>query len=96
MGVPVVTLRGKRHAGRMVASALTALGRPEWIAETLDDYVALAAELADDLDALAATRSTLREQMADSPLCDGPTFTRELEAAYRELWRRWCLATERR
>ena len=44
MGVPVVTLRGNRHAGRMVASVLTTLGMTDWIAETPEQYVALAVE----------------------------------------------------
>jgi predicted O-linked N-acetylglucosamine transferase (SPINDLY family) len=35
-------------------------------------------------------RGQLREQVKASPLCDGPRFTRGLEATYRELWRRWC------
>jgi predicted O-linked N-acetylglucosamine transferase (SPINDLY family) len=46
--------------------------------------------LAGQLDRLAVLRQGLREQMARSPLCDGPRFARGLEAAYREMWRGWC------
>jgi predicted O-linked N-acetylglucosamine transferase (SPINDLY family) len=28
--------------------------------------------------------------MQASALCDGPAFARDVEAAYREMWRRWC------
>ncbi len=90
MGVPVVTLAGSRHAGRLSASVLTALGLQELIAADRRQYVEIARRLAGDLDRLSELRSGLRGRMAGSPLCEGPGFTRKLEAAYRELWRRWC------
>jgi predicted O-linked N-acetylglucosamine transferase (SPINDLY family) len=91
MGVPVLTLCGNRYAGRMVASVLTRLGLAEWVARTPEEYVATAARVAADLDALVPLRAGLRERVRHSPLCDGPAFTRELEDAYRAMWRRWCL-----
>jgi protein O-GlcNAc transferase len=90
MGVPVVTLYGERYAGRMAASALTALGLTELIARSPEKYVAIAADWAGDVDRLDRLRSGLRERMRTSPLCDGAGFTRSLEEAYRILWRRWC------
>ena len=90
MGVPVITLRGSRHAGRMVASLLTTLGRADWIGDTTNNYVQIARRLAKETAALAETRSTLREQLRVSGVCDGARFTRSLEAAYRQMWRDWC------
>jgi protein O-GlcNAc transferase len=90
MGVPVVTLRGKRFAGRMVASVLTCLGLTEWIAETPEEYRRLAVKLANDLPRLANLRGRLRSMMVQSPLSDGAAFTKKLENAYRWMWRRWC------
>jgi predicted O-linked N-acetylglucosamine transferase (SPINDLY family) len=92
MGVPLVTLRGDCHAGRMAASALTHLGLTDWIAETPDDYVAVAVRAARDAGRLADLRRQLRERVLGSPLCDGRAFTRGLEEAYRAMWRRWCAA----
>jgi predicted O-linked N-acetylglucosamine transferase (SPINDLY family) len=89
MGVPVVTLLGDRHAGRMVASVLTQVGLPELIARTPAEYVAKSASLACNPERLAGLRLGLREQMRRSPLCDGAAFIRGLEAAYRMMWRRW-------
>jgi predicted O-linked N-acetylglucosamine transferase (SPINDLY family) len=89
MGVPVVTLLGDRHAGRMVASVLTQVGLDDLIARTPEEYAARAAGLAGDLERLATLRAGLRERMRRSPLCDGAGFTRHLEAAYRAMWRRW-------
>lgn len=87
MGVPVVTRAGAAHRSRMVASVLTNIGLPELIARTAEEYVQLACDLATDLSRLAALRSTLRERMAASPLTDGPRFARNVEQAYREMWR---------
>jgi len=90
MGVPVVTLRGDRHASRVGASLMMTIGLPKLIAETPDDYIAIAAGLARDLDHLAELRSGLRERLRASPLCDGPGFAHAMEGAYRDMWRRWC------
>jgi len=90
MGVPVVTLRGRSCAGRMVASVLEAAGLPELVAETPDDYRRIAAELARDAARRKELRETLRPRLLRSPLCDKAAFTRGLEEAYRATWRAWC------
>jgi predicted O-linked N-acetylglucosamine transferase (SPINDLY family) len=90
MGVPMVSLRGNRHAGRMSASIMTALNLTELIAETPEQYVQMASRLAADVGRLTELRAELRNRMKTSPLCDAATFTRQLEATYRDLWRRWC------
>lgn len=87
MGVPVVTLAGRRHAGRVGVSLLSHAGVAEWIAESPEQYIALAVRLASDIQGLAETRTNLRKRMADSRLCDAKLFTRSIEAAYREMWR---------
>jgi predicted O-linked N-acetylglucosamine transferase (SPINDLY family) len=90
MGVPVITLHGNRHAGRMVSSALTQAGLTGLIARTPEEYVALASDWAGDLDRLARLRAGLRSLLHDSALCAGAAFTRALEDAYRALWQSWC------
>lgn len=90
MGVPVITLAGDRHAARVGASILTRVGLKDLVATRPQEYVDIAARLAGDLPALAALRAGLRAQVAGSPLCDGDRFARDLEAAYRVMWRDWC------
>ena len=90
MGVPVVTLAGDRHAGRVGASLLTRIGLAELVADTTDGYVETAVHFAGDLDGLPARRLALRDRMMSSPLCDAAGFARDVEAAYRAMWRRWC------
>ena len=92
MGVPVVTLRGDRHASRVGASILNALGRNELIAGDEESYLACACSLAQDLDRLEALRAELRVRMQASPICDAAEFAREMEHAYRTMWRHWCEA----
>ena len=74
MGVPVVTLVGETVVGRAGLSQLTNLGLPELIACNPDQYVRIAAELAQDIPRLRDLRSTLRRRMQSSPLMNAPRF----------------------
>lgn len=90
MGVPCLTLTGRCHAHNVGASLLTAVGlAPEWVAQSVDEYVEKARELTMDVDALAALRAGMRERVLRSPLCDAPVFVERLEDMYRKLWRDW-------
>ncbi|MBL8827888.1 MAG: tetratricopeptide repeat protein [Planctomycetaceae bacterium] len=89
MGVPLVTLYGDRPTSRLSTSVLRQLQLPELTADTLDGYVAACRQIASNVDRLAELRRTMRERMRER-LCDGATFTRQLEALYRQMWRRWC------
>src|SRR5271170_2447549 len=93
MGVPVVTLTGNTAISRGGRSILSNIGVPELIAETPEEYVNIATKLAGDLPRLAELRRTLRGRMEASPLMDAKRFARNIEAAYREMWRKWCAKT---
>ncbi|MBK7686825.1 MAG: FkbM family methyltransferase, partial [Rhodocyclaceae bacterium] len=90
MGVPVVTLRGDRHASRVGASLLTSIGLDELIGETPDDYVRIAANLAQDPDRLTRLRASMRQKMSASALLDAATSTRNVERALRQMWINYC------
>jgi predicted O-linked N-acetylglucosamine transferase (SPINDLY family) len=85
-----VTLDGDRWAGRMSRMILENLGLHDWVAADKAAYVETAVRLAADPAALAPVRAGLRQRLEASPFCDGPGFTRDLEAAYRAMWRAWC------
>jgi protein O-GlcNAc transferase len=87
MGVPVVSLSGQTAVGRASKSILSNVGLPELIAETRERYVQIAIELAGDLPRLTELRGTLRARMQASPLMDAKRFTRNVESAYRQMWR---------
>ena len=90
MGVPVVTLAGKTHASRVGVSLLANVGLPDLVARDPGEYVRIAAALGTDAHRLAEFRASLRERMAASPLMDATRFARNVEQAYREMWRAWC------
>ncbi len=89
-GVPVVTLAGDRMAGRQTQAFLELAGHTELIASSLDEYVRIAVDLANNPERLAHLRRTLRDDLAQSPLCDVARFTRDLETVYRTIWEKSC------
>jgi predicted O-linked N-acetylglucosamine transferase (SPINDLY family) len=96
MGVPVVTLAGANFVGRMGASFMQSLGRPEWVAQDEEGYVAAAVALARERAAVRAGRTLLRERMRASPLADIDTYARHLEACLGAMWTSYCVGDGRR
>lgn len=90
MGVPPISLTGETPASRGGLSILSNVGLPELAVRGPDEYAAQAASLAADLDRLADLRATLRGRMLNSPVMNAPRFARQMEGAYRAMWRAWC------
>ena len=96
MGVPVVSLAGSRHAARTGVSILTNCGLADLVAQSAEQYVSIACELARDTGKLQQMRSGMRERMRRSPLTDGPGVTRELEAAFVGMLQEYGVQEDRR
>ncbi len=94
MGAPIVTLSGKTAVGRAGRTILSNIGLPELVAFDERQYVEIALGLANDPDRLAALRAGLRERMEKSPLRDAAGFARDVEDAYRTMWRKWLARSE--
>jgi protein O-GlcNAc transferase len=90
MGVPVITLAGDVHAGRVGASLLTCVGLKDLIADSEDGYIAIARQLAADTTRRAGLRTGLRATLLASPLCDAAAFSQRMDQAFRTMWRAWC------
>lgn len=90
MGVPVVTLVGAAHHGRVGLDLLTRVGLAELAAPDPEAYVTTAIALAQDLPRLQRIRGTLRERLSTSALCDSKGFARSFERALRDMWWQWC------
>jgi protein O-GlcNAc transferase len=94
LGVPVISLAGVHFVSRVGLSFLNTAGLGDLACATKQDFLRTTAKLAHDLPRLAGIRSGLPARMAASPLADGATFARNLEAAYRQIWTRWCASPE--
>src|SRR5262249_16349716 len=90
MGAPVVSLAGSTAVSRSGYSLLSNIGLSELVAFDAGRYCQIAVELSGNLRRLDALRGSLRQRMQSSPLMDAARFARNVEAAYREMWRRWC------
>jgi protein O-GlcNAc transferase len=90
MDVPVISLPGKTAAGRASASILHNVGLGEWVAVDGEGFAEIAAKLAGDAGQLAALRKDLRGKFQASSIMNAKAFARDMEAAYREMWKQFC------
>jgi predicted O-linked N-acetylglucosamine transferase (SPINDLY family) len=87
-GLPVVTCLGNSFPGRVAASLLHAIGLSELVTASLREYKALALQLAQDPERLAAIRTRLIHNRDTKPPFDTARITRDLETAYITMWER--------
>jgi protein O-GlcNAc transferase len=87
-GLPVLTCLGKAFPGRVAASLLYAVGLPELVTHTLEDYTTRALQLASNPEQLRDLRARLAQNRSTHPLFDTTRFCRHLESAYTTMWRR--------
>ncbi len=90
MGVPIVTLPGRRPCSRQTHGFLTAIDHQDWIADSPEAYVAIASRLASDTEELTELRLDQRRRILASPMCDAESFAKHLETAFRDAWVKWC------
>jgi predicted O-linked N-acetylglucosamine transferase (SPINDLY family) len=81
-GLPVVTKLGGSFAARVGASLLHAIGMPELVTETAEDYQRLALDVASNPDRLAALKAKLASNRLTTPLFDPALFARNIERAF--------------
>lgn len=92
MGAPVITMPGETFASRHSLSFLATRGLSELIGENRSAYIERAVQLAEDEARLAGMRQTLRDRVAESPICDGTAFAEAFSEILRGAWRDWCRA----
>ena len=88
-GLPVLTCLGETFAGRVAASLLRAVGLPELVTTSLEEYEASALKLAREPALLASIKAKLAHNRIAYPLFDTARFTRHVEAAYTTMWERY-------
>ncbi|MBI1195673.1 MAG: tetratricopeptide repeat protein [Gammaproteobacteria bacterium] len=85
MGVPVITLAGRHHVGRVGMSLMDRLGLQALCATDVSEYISLAVKLANRPEKLDVLRASLRPLMRVR-MCDALSFTQSLEQAYLDMW----------
>jgi predicted O-linked N-acetylglucosamine transferase (SPINDLY family) len=88
-GLPLITCRGTAFAGRVAASLLHAVGLPELVTNSLDEYESLALALANDRKLLQSYRDRLTRDPTQLDLFDTARTTRQIEMAYETMMARW-------
>ena len=88
-GLPVLTLMGRSFASRVAGSLLNAVGLPELIANTQEEYELLAIDLAMNPRKLEAIKLKLEDNRLIAPLFDTPLFTKNIESAYIKMYERY-------
>ena len=89
MGVPVITLLGDRHVGRVGASILSSVSLTDFITNDIDGYIELAVKISSNKNYLKELRVGLRERMQKSHLCNAFSFTKDIETAYQDIWHKY-------
>ena len=86
VGLPLITLIGNSFQSRVAASLLQSVGHPELIANDLEEYKALALQLANNPNQLQVIRTNLETNRLSLPLFDTPRFVKAIEAAYIHMY----------
>jgi predicted O-linked N-acetylglucosamine transferase (SPINDLY family) len=87
-GTPVISLAGKTYASRAGASLLTAIGLPELITGSEEEFIKLAIVLGNDPLALSSLKERLKANYQMMPLFNSKRFCSHLESAYQEMHRK--------
>jgi protein O-GlcNAc transferase len=87
-GLPIITCPGDSFPSRVAASLLHAVGLPELVTASLAEYEELARSLAQNPEKLGLLKAKLLRNRDVEPLFDTAGFTRGIEAAYSEIWKR--------
>lgn len=95
MGVPVVTLLGDHMVARWSGAMLKKLDLHDLIANDESEFVSIARRVAENIDQLAVMRGGLRARVLQSPLCDESGRVRQIERAYRWMWSKYCVESDR-
>jgi predicted O-linked N-acetylglucosamine transferase (SPINDLY family) len=94
MGIPVITLAGSRHRTRFGLSMLKNVGLENCLAKTPDEYLGKAITLSTDTHYLNELhQGLLRKNMLASPLMNPILYMKDLEAAYQQIWHKFCTSS---
>jgi protein O-GlcNAc transferase len=85
MNTPIITLAGTTYVSRVGVSLLSNLKLEKYIANTTEEYIQKVVDLANDESELLFLHQTLRFKMLNSDLANSVSFTKNIEAAYKDM-----------
>jgi len=85
MGLPILTCAGRTYIARMAGSLLTAVGLPDLITGSIDDYERLGVQLGNNPARIASYKRYLAEHGRQSKLFDVPGLVRDIETEFERL-----------
>lgn len=88
-GIPVVTKLGNSFTSRMSSSSLNALGLPELITNSLEEYEELAVKIAKDQLLLNQIKDKIKFNKKNSNLFNTEIFTKNLENLYKNMLKKY-------
>ena len=86
MGVPVITLKGKRYLSHFGESINSNLNMYDWIAKNNDEYISKTIKFSSDFNKLSDIRMNLRKKALQSPVFDASRFTNHFSNMLWEMW----------
>ena len=88
-GLPLVTKLGEGFAARVAGSLLNAVGLPELVTVTEQDYEVLILELATNPTKLVKIKEKLASNRLTQPLFNTELYTKHLEKAYQQAYQNY-------
>ena len=88
-GLPLITLVGNSFPARVAESLLNAVGLPELITRSAEEYESLAVRLASDPEELQKIKDKLAANRLKMPLFNTDLFRRHIESAYKAAYERY-------
>ncbi|WP_432748939.1 hypothetical protein NXG61_11835 [Pectinatus haikarae] len=91
MGVPLISLCGRRHGARFGCSILKNMGADELIAYSAQEYINKAVYLANNIKLIDVYHKTLRNKMNKSFLMDYTSYVKDIENIYKYVWNKYLI-----
>lgn len=89
VGLPVLTYLGRSFSARMCGSLLNAIGLPELVTSSQQDYEKLAISIGRDPDKILELKNKLAENRLTTQLFNTKLFTQNIELAYTKAYERY-------
>jgi predicted O-linked N-acetylglucosamine transferase (SPINDLY family) len=89
VGLPVLTILGQTFSGRIAASQISALGLPQLIVQSNEEYLAMAVDLANNRQYLSDIRNHIEKLRSTTPLFNMSEYVKNLESLFHNFYKNY-------